>query len=165
MSTLPSVSRLSRFAYRAASSPRIDFQTMEFACAHFDCRTEDIAGLKDLRIFAFCALVLLASSTWNGCRVSWMNSGYYRVWTRLLAWFQQAKMIYLGVRRHAFQCDALSTIPQNNSGFPTKYPQLKSPRLVAMVSSKGKPTDPSLREEAKEGLLFAQNMCHNVLLS
>ena len=50
-------------------------------------------------------------------------------------------------------------------GFSSKYTQLKSPKLVAMVSSKGKPTDPSLREEAKEGLLCAQNMCHNVLLS
>ena len=137
---------------------------LKFVCTHFRCRRQEISRSKDLSIFTFCALVLSASITWNGCHVSWMNSGYYLLWTRLLALFQQDDLPWrpsscISVRR-AFN-QFLTTIPE----IPSRYIQLKSPKLVVMVSSKGKPTDPSLREEAKEGLLCAQTMFHNVLLN
>ena len=80
-----------------------------------------------------------------------VNSGSYFVWTRLLALFKLE--IYPTGRRHASLCDAL---------LPTSQQFLKSPtpsnnnqfKPIAMVSSKGKPTDPKLREEAKEGILL-----------
>lgn len=101
------------------------------------------------------------------CSVSWMNSGLYSVWTRLLAPFQRE--IYLAGSRHASHCDALSTTSQQLSS-PLKSPYSTHFQPVAMVSSKGKPTDPKLREEAKEGTFTSHFMrpklgCHNLLFS
>lgn len=58
--------------------------------------------------------------------------------------------------RHASLCDALLTYsqqhPHSTKNLEKKDSYIQQSKLVAMVSSKGKPTDPKLREEAKEGM-------------